>query len=210
MLPCLPVLFCVANIAGPSSTQPYRAFLLALPPPYLPPPYLPCSTPSLSSRAHLVARFLALPPPYLSLPLQPCLSLPPYLSLNPFTTNTPTLSLTLCLSCWCVCVCLRFVCVERERGATGASVSGGTGLSWLPAFVLKFPLKTHLVSLNEGDRELAKPGPPHLPHSLSLFLFLSLSLALALSLRERERGCVCVCVCVCMGAGLWRDVCDGW
>ncbi len=36
----------------------------------------------------------------------------------------------------------------------------GAGLGWMPAFVNKFPLKSHLVSLIEGDEELAKPGPP--------------------------------------------------
>jgi hypothetical protein len=195
----------LASLLYPLPIYPLPIFLA------LPPPYLAVRTSLLASLLYPLPISLSLyNPTCLSHPISPLMSLPPYLSLNPFTTNTPTLSLTLCLSCWCVCVCLRFVCVWRERGATGASVSGGTGLSWLPAFVLKFPLKTHLVSLNEGDRELAKPGPPHLPHSLSLFLFLSLSLALALSLRERERGCVCVCVCVCMGAGLWRGVCDGW
>ena len=33
----------------------------------------------------------------------------------------------------------------------------GAGFGWLPSFVLKFPLKGHLVSLIDGDTELAKP-----------------------------------------------------
>jgi len=33
----------------------------------------------------------------------------------------------------------------------------GAGFGWLPSFVLKFPLKGHLVSLIDGDAELAKP-----------------------------------------------------
>jgi hypothetical protein len=38
------------------------------------------------------------------------------------------------------------------------ALSVGTGLAWMPAFILKFPLKSHLVSLIDGDEELAKPG----------------------------------------------------
>jgi hypothetical protein len=38
------------------------------------------------------------------------------------------------------------------------ALSVGTGLGWMPAFLLKFPLKSHLVSLIDGDQELAKPG----------------------------------------------------
>lgn len=37
-------------------------------------------------------------------------------------------------------------------------MSSGFGLGFLPAFVLKFPLKSHLSNLIEGDAELAKPG----------------------------------------------------
>ena len=40
----------------------------------------------------------------------------------------------------------------------GAALATGGGLGWLPAFILKFPLKSHLVSLIEGDAEMAKPG----------------------------------------------------
>lgn len=39
----------------------------------------------------------------------------------------------------------------------GASLATGGGLGWLPSFILKFPLKGHLVSLIDGDGELMKP-----------------------------------------------------
>jgi len=70
----------------------------------------------------------------------------------------------------------------------GAALSVGAGLGWMPAFVNKFPLKSHLVSLIEGDEELAKPGLEQRVADLSRHDLLDLCLERNLGHPQWERG----------------------